>query len=86
MFYKFINRIDLALKKLRRSQWPSGLRSGFATYRLLGLRFRIPSGAWMSVSYKYCFQVEVSVATGRSLIQRNSDCGVSLCVIQTPQE
>ena len=32
-----------------RSQWPSGLRRGSAADHLLGLRVRIPPGAWMSV-------------------------------------
>ena len=32
-----------------RSQWPSGLRRESATDRLLGLRVRIPLGAWMFV-------------------------------------
>ena len=30
-------------------QWPSGLRRGSAADRLLGLRVRIPPGAWMFV-------------------------------------
>ena len=34
------------------SQGPSGLRRVSATDRLLGLRVRIPSGAWISVSCK----------------------------------
>jgi hypothetical protein len=32
-----------------RSQWPSGLRRGSAAGRLLGLRARIPPGAWVFV-------------------------------------
>ena len=44
-----------------RSQWPSGLRRGSAADRLLGLRVRNPSGAWMSVSCKCC------VLSGRGL-------------------
>ena len=32
-----------------RAQWPSGLRRGSAANRLLGLRVRIPPGAWMFV-------------------------------------
>ena len=31
-----------------RSQWPRGLRRGSVAARLLGLRVRIPPGAWMS--------------------------------------
>jgi len=47
---------------------------------LLGLRFRIPTGAWIfSLLNVVCCQVEVS-ATGRSLVQRSpTDCGVSEC-------
>ena len=44
---------------------PAGLRRGSAAARLLLLRFRIPSGAWMLVSVMIC-QVQV-FATGRSL-------------------
>ena len=46
-----------------RSQWPSGLRLGFAADRLLGLRVRIPPAAWVSVVSVVCCGVEVS-ATG----------------------
>ena len=35
--------------RIRRSQWPSGLRRGSAADRLLGLQLRIPPGAWMLV-------------------------------------
>jgi hypothetical protein len=31
------------------TQWPSGLRRVSAADRLLGLRVRIPAGAWMSL-------------------------------------
>ena len=34
----------------RRYRWPSGLKRASAAARLLGLPFRIPSGAWVSVS------------------------------------
>jgi hypothetical protein len=34
----------------RRSRWPRGLKRGAAAARLLGLRVRIPPGAWMFVS------------------------------------
>ena len=42
-------RLYNATCNIRRSQWPSGLRRGFAAIRLLGLRFRIPPRAWMFV-------------------------------------
>jgi hypothetical protein len=38
----------------RWSLWPHGLRRGSATARLLGLRVRIPTRAWMSVSCECC--------------------------------
>jgi len=37
-----------------RFRWTRGLRRGFATSPMLGLRVRIPTGAWMSVSYECC--------------------------------
>ena len=37
-----------------RSQWPRGLKRGSAVARLLGLWFRIPPAAWMSVSCECC--------------------------------
>jgi hypothetical protein len=37
-----------------RSQWPRGLRRGSAAASLLGLRVRIPPGAWMSVFCECC--------------------------------
>jgi hypothetical protein len=62
-----------------RSQWPRGLRGGSVAARLLGLRFRIPPGALMSVVSVVCCQVQVS-ASGLSLVQRSpTDCGVPEC-------
>ena len=45
-----------------RSQWPSGLGRVSTADRLLGLRVRIPPGAWMVVRCECCVccQVEVS--------------------------
>jgi hypothetical protein len=43
------------------SQWPRGLRRGSVAVRLLGLRVRIPPGAWMFVS------CTVFVLSGRGL-------------------
>jgi hypothetical protein len=37
-----------------RYRWPRGLRRGPAAVRMLGLRVRIPPGAWMSVSCECC--------------------------------
>jgi hypothetical protein len=51
------NRIDISTKYLtfltaylNRSQWSRGIRRGSAAAWLLGLRVRIPLGAWMFVS------------------------------------
>jgi hypothetical protein len=44
-----------------RSRWPRGLRRGSAVARLLGLRIRIPPGAWMFVCCECC------VLSGRGL-------------------
>jgi len=44
----------LLYKQLGRSQSPRGRRRNSATARLLGLRVRIPPGAWMSVSHQCC--------------------------------
>jgi hypothetical protein len=43
------------------SQWPHCLWRGSATFRLLGLRVRIPPGVWMCVSCESC------VLSGRGL-------------------
>ena len=40
--------------RMCRSQWPCGLRSRSAAAHLLGLRVRIPPGAWMSVCCERC--------------------------------
>ena len=69
----------------RRSQWPRGLRRRSAAARLLGLRVRIPPVAWMFVCLVsvVCCQVEVS-ATSLSLVQRSpTDCGASVCDLET---
>ena len=70
---------------MRRSQWPRGLRRGSATARLLGLRVRIPSGTWTSVTCQCCVLSEVS-ASGWSLAQRSpTECGVSVCDREGPR-
>jgi hypothetical protein len=65
-------------------RWSRGLRLKSAASRLLGLRVRIPPGAWMSIFCEFvCFQVDVS-ATNRSLVQRSPlGCGVSVCNLET---
>ena len=64
------------------SQWPRGLRFGFAAARMLRMRARIPPGHGSpSVVSVVCCQLEVS-ATSWSLAERSpTDCGASLCVI-----
>jgi hypothetical protein len=58
---------------VRRSQWPRVLRHGSVAACLLGLRLRVPLGAWLS------FVREVS-ASGWSVVKRSStECGVSEC-------
>ena len=65
-----------------RSQWPRGLRCWSASARLLGLRVRIPPGACTFFCCECC-QVKVS-ATSWSLVQRSpTDCGASLCDLET---
>jgi hypothetical protein len=60
------------------SRQPRGLSRGSVAARLLGLWFRIPPGAWMSVSCVVCCQVEVS-ASGWSLVQRRTiECPFSM--------
>jgi hypothetical protein len=63
-----------------RSRWPRGLRRGSAAARLLGLRVRIPPGAWITVSCECCVLSEVS-PTRWWLAQRgHTECGVSVIV------
>ena len=59
---RMLNVIHTLLYSICRSQWPRGLRRGSAAARLLGLRFRIPLGSWMSVSCNWY------VLSGRGLI------------------
>ena len=55
------HRFYFTYVRLRRYQWPRGLRPGSAAARLLGLGVRIPLGAWISGSCEGC------VLLGRSL-------------------
>jgi hypothetical protein len=74
--------IDESMYMSSASQWRRGLRRGNAAACMLGLRVRIPLGAWMSVVSVVCFQVEVS-ESGWSLVQRRpTDCGVSECDLE----
>ena len=42
-------RLQVSLVRICQFQWLSGLRQGFVASHLLGLRVRIPPGAWMFV-------------------------------------
>ena len=44
------------------TQWPRDLKRGLVAAPLLGLRVRIPPGAWMSVVNVVCCQVELSAS------------------------
>ena len=67
--------------RIRRSQWPRGLRRSSAAARLLRLWVRIPPEAWIFICCSVvCCQV-VS-ATSWSLVQRSpTDRSASLCVV-----
>ena len=68
----------------RRSRWPRGLRRESVAARLLGLRVRIPSGAWMSVCCECC------VLSGRGLcdglITRPEESYRLWCVVECDLE
>ena len=49
--YIYIGHVTFVLC---RPQWPRDLRSGSAAAPCMGLWFRIPPGAWMSVSCECC--------------------------------
>jgi hypothetical protein len=78
------NKTAVSTFRSRRSPWPHGLRHGSAVSRLLGLRFRIPPGAWASVSCECC------VLSGRGLCdgpisypEASTECGVPECDRET---
>jgi hypothetical protein len=63
-----------------RSWWPYGLRRGPADSRLLGLRDRMPSGAWISVSCECCVLSSRRLCVGLMIVHRSlTECGVSEC-------
>jgi hypothetical protein len=68
---------EMTASRTSRSQWPRGLRRGFAGAVLLGLQVQIPSGSCLSLVSFVCCHVEVS-ASERSLVQRShTECDVS---------
>ena len=62
-----------------RSQWPGGLRRGTAAARLLGLRVRIPPGAWMFVCCDCCLLSGRGLCDG--LITRPEESYLLWCVV-----
>jgi hypothetical protein len=60
-YYKPFKALELGVTTVPSSQWPRRLRRRSAAARLLGLRVRIPPGAWMSVCCECC------VLSGRGL-------------------
>ena len=67
-------------KNLRsKSQWPSGLRRGFADDRLLGMRVRISPGAWMFVCCECCVFLGRGLCDG--LITRPEESYRLCCVL-----
>jgi hypothetical protein len=63
---------------LSRSQWPCCLRCAPSVVRLLGLRIRIPPGAWMSVSCECCVLWDRGLCVG--LITRPEETYRVWCV------
>ena len=63
-----------------RSQWQRGVRRGSAAVYLQGMRVRIPSGTWMSLSGKCCVLSGRSLCDGLSLVQRSPTEYVCICV------
>ena len=59
-----VHALSAPIIKVHRSQWPLGLRRGSATARLVGLRVRIPPGAWMSVSCDCCVLSGIGLCDG----------------------
>jgi hypothetical protein len=68
--------IVIKLCALCPSQWPRGLRRGFAAARLLGVWVRIPPGSSMFVTCDWC----ELWGRGFCVVPRNpTECGVSEC-------
>jgi hypothetical protein len=79
--------LPVAIRNVRRYQWPRGLRRWSTAVRLLRSWVRIPPGAWMFVCCVCC------VLSGRGLCDElitrpegPTDCGASLSVIKKPRE
>jgi len=66
------------------TQHPRGLRCGSAAARLLGLRVRIPPGAWMSVSCEWCLLSRRGLCCGM-IIRPGESCRV-WCVFECERE
>jgi len=63
---------------LRRSQWPRGLTRGSAVDFLLGLRVRIPPGAWKFLRSECCALSGTGLCVGPIYCATSPiECGVS---------
>ena len=63
-----------------RSRWPRSLRCGYAAFRFLGLRVRIPPWACLSVCCECCVLSGTGLCVGQVSHQEESTgCGVSEC-------
>jgi len=60
------------------SQWPCSLRRVSTAFRLLGLRVRISSGAWMFVSCEWCVLSDRSLCDG---LTTHPEKSYSLCCV-----
>jgi hypothetical protein len=76
---KCCQRLFFRMFTLCRSQWPRGLRRGSAAARLLGLRVRIPSKSWLSLSYECCVSSGGNQCKG-PIISPEESCRVCVCV------
>jgi hypothetical protein len=71
-------QLHIIPSKDNRSEWQRGLRRGSAAVRLLGLRVRIPLGAWISVCYECCVLSGSGLCDG--LITRPEESYRVLCI------
>jgi len=60
-----------------------GLKRRYATTRLLRLGVRILPGAWMFLCCECCVLSSTGSVKDRSLVRSPTDCGASLCDLET---
>jgi hypothetical protein len=85
----YCDRVLYFYYEISRSQWPRGVRRGSAAARLLELRVRMPPGAWMSASYKYCFLSSRSlcvrlITRSRESYRVGCDCDREASIMRQP--